>query len=212
MMEAVQLRIAILASHDGSNAEAVMNACANRVINARVVVIVSNNSKAPALERARERSIPTTHLSTVTHPDPDELDTAMLFELREHQANLIVMAGYMKKLGPKTLAAFTGHVINVHPALLPRHGGQGMFGQQVHEAVLRANEKTTGVTIHLADAEYDHGAILAQREVPVLGYDTPDTLSARVQPAEHDLLVQTLARIATGDLTLPGDEGSPSSF
>ena len=102
----------------------------------------------------------------------------------------------MKKIGPRTLARYRGLVLNIHPALLPKFGGQGMYGRRVHEEVLAAGDRVTGVTVHLADEEYDRGPILAQREVPVVRGDTVDSLAARVLEAEHALYVETLARIA----------------
>jgi phosphoribosylglycinamide formyltransferase-1 len=115
-----------------------------------------------------------------------------------------VLAGYMKKIGPRTLARYRGLVLNIHPALLPKFGGQGMYGRRVHEEVLAAGDRMTGVTVHLADEEYDRGPILAQREVPVVRGDTVDSLAARVLEAEHALYVETLARIARGEIRLAG--------
>ncbi len=130
------------------------------------------------------------------------MDTEILNLLRQHRADLIVLAGYMRKLGPMTLAEYKGRVLNIHPALLPKHGGQGMYGRAVHEAVLAGHEQETGVTIHLVDAEYDQGAIIAQTRVPVLDTDTVETLAARVLETEHRFLVETLARIGREELVL----------
>ena len=110
----------------------------------------------------------------------------------------------MKKLGPKTLATFAGRIVNTHPALLPAFGGAGMFGQNVHAAVLDAKDSTTGVTIHLVDESYDTGAIVAQREVAVLADDDVKSLSARVQTQEKTLLIEVLGEIAGGRLDLSG--------
>jgi phosphoribosylglycinamide formyltransferase-1 len=148
--------------------------------------------------------IPTCHVSAATHPDPDALDRAILGALREHGVELVVLAGYMRKLGPRTLAAYRGRILNIHPALLPRFGGPGMYGKRVHEAVLAAGETITGVTIHLVDEQYDAGPILAQREVPILPGDTSEALAARVLAEEHRLYVETLQRICDGGLRLPG--------
>ena len=98
----------------------------------------------------------------------------------------------MKKIGPAVLSAYAGRIINIHPALLPRHGGPGMYGRRVHEAVLAAGDSETGVTIHLVDEEYDHGHILAQTRLPVLKGDTVDSLAARVLRREHEFLVETI--------------------
>jgi phosphoribosylglycinamide formyltransferase-1 len=154
------------------------------------------------MERAREMGVPTAHLSAQTHPDPHDLDQAMLHLLKEHQATLIILSGYMKKLGPATLAAFAGRVLNVHPALLPRYGGQGMYGTAIHEAVLAAGDPVTGVTIHVVDEEYDHGPIVAQCEVDVLPGDTVETLRERVLQQEFVLYLDTLQKLVRGEIVL----------
>ena len=110
----------------------------------------------------------------------------------------------MKKLGPETLGAFGGRVINTHPSLLPKYGGQGMYGGHVHAAVIEARDETTGISVHLVDGDYDTGAVLAQREVPVLPDDDAETLAHRVQSVERPFLVEVLQRIATGEIQLPG--------
>ena len=198
------LRLGFLASHGGSNVQVIIDACGSGTLDAEPCVLVSNNSDAPVMARARAAGIATYHLSSRTHPDPSLLDDAILEALTRHGAALIVLAGYMKKIGPRTLARYRGLVLNIHPALLPKFGGQGMYGRRVHEEVLAAGDRVTGVTVHLADEEYDRGPILAQREVPVVRGDTVDSLAARVLEAEHALYVETLARIARGEIRLAG--------
>ena len=198
------LRLGFLASHGGSNVQVIVDACRSGMLDAEPCVLVSNNSDAPVMARARDAEIATYHLSSHTHPDPSLLDDAILEALTRHGAALIVLAGYMKKIGPRTLARYRGLVLNIHPALLPKFGGQGMYGRRVHEEVLAAGDRVTGVTVHLADEEYDRGPILTQREVPVVSGDTVDSLAARVLEAEHALYVETLARIARGEIRLAG--------
>jgi phosphoribosylglycinamide formyltransferase-1 len=200
----VTLRLGFLASHAGSNAQVIVDACGSCTFDAEPCVLVSNNSDAPVMARARAAGIATYHLSSHTHPDPSLLDDAILEALTRHGAALIVLAGYMKKIGPRTLARYRGRVLNIHPALLPKFGGQEMYGRRVHEEVLAAGDRVTGVTVHLADEEYDRGPILAQREVSVVRGDTVDSLAARVLEAEHALYVETLARIARGEIRLAG--------
>jgi phosphoribosylglycinamide formyltransferase-1 len=200
----VTLRLGFLASHGGSNVQVIIDACGSGTLDAEPCVLVSNNSDAPVMARVRAAGIATYHLSSHTHPDPSLLDDAILEALTRHGAALIVLAGYMKKIGPRTLARYRGLVLNIHPALLPKFGGQGMYGRRVHEEVLAAGDRVTGVTVHLADEEYDRGPILAQREVPVVRGDTVDSLAARVLEAEHSLYVETLARIARGEIRLAG--------
>ena len=198
------LRLGFLASHGGSNVQAILDACREGRLDAEPRVVISNNSDAPVLERARRAGVPAFHLSSHTYPDPAHLDQAILDTLEQHEVNVIVLAGYMKKLGPRTLKRYRGRVLNIHPALLPKFGGQGMYGRRVHEAVLAAGEKVTGVTVHLADEDYDRGKILAQRTVPVLAGDTPDSLAARVLEVEHQIYADTLQRIARGEIKLAG--------
>ncbi len=200
----MKLRLGFLASHGGSNVQAILDACREGRLEAEPCVVISNNSDAMVLDRAMEARVPAFHLSSHIHPDPARLDEAILATLEKHRVNLIVLAGYMKKLGPKTLARYRGRVLNIHPALLPKHGGQGMYGHHVHEAVLAAGEKESGATVHIADAEYDEGRILAQKKVPVKPDDTPDRLAERVLEVEHQLYAETLQHIARGDIKLDG--------
>lgn len=197
-----KLRLGFMASHGGSNMQAILEAIAQGRLDAEAALVISNNSTSGALEKARAAGVPWRHFSSVTHPDPQGLDLAIHDALVGHGVDLIVMAGYMKKLGPKTLERFHGRVLNIHPALLPKHGGRGMYGLHVHEAVLAAGEKITGVTVHLADDVYDHGRILSQREVEVVDGDTPETLQARVLTLEHQIYAETIQRIASGEIRL----------
>jgi phosphoribosylglycinamide formyltransferase-1 len=198
------LRIGLLASHGGSNLGAIVAACQEGRIDAEPVVVIGNNSDAFALERARRAGIPVFHLSTRTHPDPDALDATIAAALARHGVELVALAGYMKRLGPRVLDRWRGRIVNVHPSLLPDFGGRGMYGARVHEAVLAAGVPVTGVTIHLVTEEYDQGPALAQRRVPVLPGDTAESLAARVLTEEHALYVETIGRIARGEIALPG--------
>ena len=197
------MNLGFLASGRGSNMQAVIDACKSGRLNARPRIVISNNSASGALQRAQREGIAHAHLSSVTHPEPCELDREICDTLRQHDVDLVVLAGYMKRVGPQTLAEYAGRIVNIHPALLPRFGGGGMYGGRVHQAVLAAGVEVTGVTVHVVDAQYDHGPILAQRQVPVRADDTVDSLARRVLEQEHDLLVETLARIASGEIVLP---------
>lgn len=190
------IRIAALASHGGSILQAVMDACADGRLNGELVLVISNNSGAQALARAREAGIPTAHLSTSTHPDPEALDAAMSETLVESGADWVLLAGYMKRLGPQVLSTFHERIINTHPALLPKYGGQGFYGRRVHEAVLAAGDEESGATVHLVDENYDSGPVLSQVRVPVRPEDRAEDLEARVKAAERKLIVATLAQLA----------------
>ncbi len=197
------LRIGLLASHTGTNAQAMMDACGDGTIDGEAVVLISNNSKSGAAERAQRGGVPFVHLSSVTHADETALDQAVCDALHEYDVELVVLAGYMKKIGPITLEAFAGRIVNTHPALLPKHGGAGMYGSHVHAAVLAAGDTESGVTIHVVTDEYDSGPTVAQARVPVEAGDTVDTLAARVQGVERGLYVATVAKVAWGEIKLP---------
>lgn len=197
-------RIAVLASHGGSILQAVMDACASGGLNAEVVAVISNNSGSMALRRARGAGIATSHLSSRTHPEPEALDAVICATLRQARPDWVLLAGYMKKLGPRTLGAFRGRILNVHPALLPKHGGRGFYGRRVHQAVVDAGDAETGATVHLVDAEYDTGPVLAQVRVPVEAGDRVEDVEQRVQRAERQLVVDTLAGIIDGRVKAGG--------
>jgi phosphoribosylglycinamide formyltransferase-1 len=190
------MRIAALASHGGSILQAVIDAIEDGTLPAKLVLVISNNSRSQALERASRHGIATLHLSAHTHPDPDELDAAIVRSLEEAKAEWIFLAGYMKRLGPRTLARFRNRIINTHPALLPKFGGQGYYGRRVHEAVIAAGETESGATVHVVEDDYDSGPILAQVRVPVKATDTAAVLEERVKGAERKLIVTTLAELA----------------
>ena len=198
------LKIGVLASHEGTTLQCILDACAAGRIRGRVVVVISNNGNARALSRAKAAGIPAHHLSSVTHPAQGALDAAICEALTAAQADIVFLAGYLKRLGPATLAAFRGRVLNTHPALLPKFGGQGMFGDRVFEAVLEAGESESGVSVHLVDDTYDTGRVIRQVRVPVEAKDCVESLKARVRECEGEVVVQTLAAIAAGELRLAG--------
>lgn len=190
------MRIAVFASHGGSLLQAIIDACASNSPSVEIVLVVSNNSKSKALSRAAKNNISTMHLSSSTHPQEAALDGAIVEQLVSANVEWVILAGYMKKLGPLTLSKYRNHIINTHPALLPKYGGEGYYGSKVHAAVLAAGEKETGATIHLVEAEYDSGPILSQVRVPVKPGDTIESLEHRVKNAERNLLVATLTELS----------------
>jgi phosphoribosylglycinamide formyltransferase 1 len=196
------LRIAVLASHEGTTLQSIIDACVQGRIDGRVVAVLSNNSGSGALRRAAAAGIETFHLSSSTHSSGDSLDAAICGALQRARADIIFLAGYMKRLGPRTVAAFPARILNTHPALLPKFGGQGMFGDRVFEAVLAGGESESGASVHLVDAEYDTGAVVSQERIRVFPGDTVESLKARVQACEREVIVKTLAAIASGELVL----------
>ena len=194
----MSIRLAILASGAGTTAQAVIDACAHGAIDGEVVLVVANNAGAAVLERAAAAGIPWRHISARTHPDPAALEQAMIDELESAGATHVLLAGYMKKLGTRVLEAFPDSVYNTHPALLPAYGGQGMYGDRVHAAVLADGQARSGATVHLVTDEYDAGPIVGAVEVAVLPGDDVAALGERVRAAERQLLVEVLADLARG--------------
>jgi len=195
------LNIAVLGSGRGSNFQAILTAIQQgRIPGATIRVVISNNSGSGILEIARNNSLPAVHLSHRQFPSEDEFVDGLLLLLSAHGVNFIVLAGYMKRIHPRVVDAYRRRIINIHPALLPRHGGPGMYGKYVHEAVIAAGERLSGATVHFVDEEYDHGSIVLQKTVSVAADDTPETLAARVLEIEHEIYPEAIRRLATIDL------------
>ena len=201
------MKIGVLASHEGTTLQSMLDAFASGRIPGRVAVVVSNNGDPGALVKAREAGVRAVHLSSGTHLDPAALDAAIRDVLLAAEVDVVFLAGYMKKLGPFVLGTFKGRILNTHPALLPRFGGRGMYGDRVFEAVLQAGEAQSGVSIHLVEPEYDTGPIMRQCKVPVFQGDSVDDLKARVRAREKEFVVETLAGIANGDIHLVAGAG-----
>jgi phosphoribosylglycinamide formyltransferase-1 len=197
-----KIKLGFLASGRGSNMLAILNDCKAGKLDAEPAVVISNNAGAGALEYARNAGIPAFHLSSATHEDESVLDDAITNALKSHSVDWVILAGYMKKIGPKLLEEFQGKIFNIHPSLLPEHGGRGMFGLHVHESVLASGDAETGVTIHLVDGEYDQGRVLAQEKLKVEEGDTPEVLAARVLKLEHQLYSETLQGVIEGRIKL----------
>ena len=195
-------RIGFLASHNGTNMRAIVAAMRSGALKAAPAVLISNNRDCSAIAWARENALPWAHISNKVTGSDAATDAEIADTLQRHGADLVILAGYMRKLGPATLKAYHRRILNVHPALLPKFGGQGMFGAHVHEAVLKAGERESGITIHIVDEEYDHGAVVAQAVVPVEPGDTAASLAARVQAREQTLYPEVLRKIADGEIDL----------
>lgn len=188
------VRLAVFSSHNGSNLQAIIDAAAVGRMPAAVALVISNNPDSFSLERARRAGIPAICLNSGMHGRL--LGEKMLEALSAHGVDLVFLAGYLKKMPGKVMDAYSGRMFNIHPSLLPRHGGKGMHGLNVHRAVLAAGDAETGATVHSVSGDYDTGEVLAQTRVRVLAGDTPETLAKRVLAAEHALVVETLAEIA----------------
>jgi len=201
-MNVIYKNLGFLASHKGTDLQAIISACKSGTLQATPTVIISNNSHSGAIIKAKRERIPFYNLSANTHPIPEELDLAILNALVLNKVDLVILAGYDRKLGIQTLTHYDGRVINIHPSLLPKHGGAGMYGIRVHQAVLEAGETDTGISIHLIDKDYDRGRIIAQTRVAVLPSDTAESLSMRVLEREHSFFVETIGKILNGEISL----------
>ncbi len=191
-------RIAVLASGEGSNFEALVHASRGGVLDAEICGLITNRPKIAALERAVRLGVPAVALSPKSFGQREEWDAAVLKTLQAWRADWVVLAGFLTLIGPQVLAAYPGRVVNIHPALLPDFGGEGMYGRRVHEAVIAARAKRSGITIHLVSAEYDRGRILAQIPVAVEPDDTAATLAARVRDLEHKHYPRVLNDLVRG--------------
>lgn len=194
------IRVAVFASGRGSTFQAIHRVlAATENAPARIVLCVSNNPRPGAFEYAESVGIRTLRCS----PKMFETDEAYTHELMrilsEHGVELVVLAGYMRQLPAVVVGTYRGRMLNIHPALLPKYGGKGMYGAHVHEAVLAAGETESGPTVHFVDEEYDTGPVVAQERVPVLPEDTPESLAARVLEVEHHLYPRVVLQVA-GDM------------
>lgn len=191
------LQLAIFVSGRGSNFRAILNAIDTGMLDARVRLLVSSSMDAPALDLARSRAIPC-HVAA----GDDASETALLNALARENVDFIALCGYLKLVPPGVVQAFSGRMINIHPALLPAFGGKGMYGRRVHEAVLASGARISGATVHLVSEEYDKGPIVLQAHVEVLDEDTPESLAARVLEVEHRILPEALALFAASRIQI----------
>lgn len=168
---------------------------------AQGVLAVSNNRQAPALEAARTAGL--TSLCIPTRDDPDAADDQLAQALTDARVDLVILSGYLRRLGPRVLAAFPGRILNIHPGPLPQFGGAGMYGARVHEAVIAAGVVESGAVIHVVDGDYDHGPAIARLSVPVEPGDTAETLGLRITALEPSFYLETLKAIVAGEIVLP---------
>jgi len=195
-------RLGVLVSGNGTNLQALIDACKQREIKGEIVLVASNRKHAYALVRAREAGIPTLVFEAEKYKTKTLMCSKMAQAFKEKEVDLICLAGYLLKLEPCLIRSFPRRIINIHPALLPKYGGTGMYGHHVHKAVLANKETESGCTVHLVDEIFDHGPILAQNHVPVKPDDTAETLAQRIRPKEHELYVSVVKHICTGKLDL----------
>ena len=197
-------RLVVLASGTGTLFEALVRAfnrpasppsAAKRDLSpAEVVALVSNKKQAPVIDKALKYRVPVQKVLLQNHKCFSDWDKALCVCLKSFRPDYVLLAGFLKKIGPEVLGAFPNRVINTHPSLLPLYGGRGMYGLHVHRAVLKAGDKHTGVSVHLVTEDYDTGPVLAQTKIPVLKNDSPQSLKARVKKTEQVFYVDVIKK------------------
>ncbi len=192
-------RLAVFCSGAGSNFQSLYFAIAERDLPAEIVLCLSNRSECGATAFAEQHGMETLHLSEKQYDTHEEFSAAMLDALRKRKVEYILLAGYLRKVPEKVIEDYSLKMLNIHPALLPKFGGPGMYGINVHKAVIEAGERESGATVHYVDAEYDKGPVLLQRRVPVEPGDTPESLAARVLECEHRLYPDALEKLLDED-------------
>jgi formyltetrahydrofolate-dependent phosphoribosylglycinamide formyltransferase len=196
------IRLAVFLSGSGTTLQNLLDRSRDGRLNAQVVMVVCNNPDAYGLVRAAEAGIPTAVVERKDHDSREAFSKAMFDDCREHQADLVCMAGFLQLV---TIPDdYAGKVLNIHPALIPAFCGKGFYGRHVHEKVIESGVKVTGCTVHIADNEYDRGPIIVQRPVPVLDGDTPETLAARVFAEECEAYPEAIRLMAEGRVRIHG--------
>lgn len=184
-------RIGILSSHNGSGFETIQKACESKELDAKVVLVISNNSNARVLNKASNKNIPNFIINSKKFPD-ENLDEKITKLMLEFEVDYIFLSGYMKKIEKNLLENFKNKIINSHPALLPNYGGKGMFGRNVHEAVIKAKEKKSGCTIHFVNENYDEGKFILQNSITLEENETVENLEEKIKVLESKTIVSAL--------------------
>ncbi len=199
------MNLGFFASGSGSNFEAVAQRCCSGELAAKPTVVICNVPDAGVFERAQRFSVPCFLVRRDDFAEGQDFASRLLKILNEYQVELVLLAGYLRKLPPTVVRAYPNRVLNIHPALLPSFGGKGMYGIRVHEAVLAAGCRETGVTVHIVDSEYDRGPIVLQRTVEVKDGDNPASLAARVLKIEHEIYGDVVKLIIENRVRVEGD-------
>lgn len=185
--------IVVFASGSGSNFQSIIDAIEAGTLNARITGLISNKQNIKALDRASNHQIPWAVLSEADYDAYEQYSEALLEQLQDWDTNLIVLAGFLRKIPANIIRSFQNRILNIHPSLLPKYGGKGFYGLNVHRAVIDSGDKVSGCTIHIVSEDYDDGPILDQAEVPVLKHDTAEELAARVLKQEHILYPKVIS-------------------
>lgn len=187
------LNIVVFASGSGTNFQAIIDAAEAGQIEGRIKGLITNKPGIQAIERARKHGIEHVVLSPSKFPNYDQYVQALLEQLKNWETDLITLAGYMIKIPAKVIAEYRNRIVNIHPSLLPKYGGKGLYGIRVHQAVIENRESISGCTVHFVTEEYDEGPVLAQSEIPVEEHDDASSLAKRILKAEHKLYPRVIA-------------------
>lgn len=187
-------RIGILSSYNGSGFETIQNACEKKILNAQVVLVISNNTNAKVLEKASNKNIQNFLINAKKYPDED-LDEKITNLMNEFKVDYIFLSGFMKKIEKKLISTYKNKIINTHPSLLPKFGGHGMYGRNVHEAVVKAKENESGCTVHFVNKNYDEGEFILQKSVKLDNDETVDSLEEKIKNLESIAIVEALEKI-----------------
>lgn len=198
-------RLAVFISGGGTGLQSIIDASGRGDLAAEVVWVVSSTKKAYGLERAARAGIETFVFRSKKYPTPEAAAEDLLVGLQERKVEYIALAGFLKLVPAIIIRAFPRRILNIHPGLLPKYGGKGMYGHHVHEAVLAAGDKESGPTVHLVDEIYDNGRILEHVRVPILADDTPEKLAARVLVEEHKLYPRVIDNLIKGKYEFDND-------
>jgi phosphoribosylglycinamide formyltransferase-1 len=187
-------RIGILASHNGSGFEAIQKACEQKILNAQVVLVISNNTDAKVLQKAANKNIPNFIVNAKKYPD-ENLDEKITNLMCEFRVDYIFLSGFMKKLEKNLIKSFENKIINSHPALLPKFGGKGMYGTNVHKAVIKAKEKSSGCTVHYVNENYDEGEYILQKSFLLDENESVESLENKIKSLEANTIVEALKKV-----------------
>lgn len=187
-------RIGILSSHNGSGFETIQKACEEKVLDAQVVLVISNNTEAKVLQKATHYNIPNFIINAKKYPD-ENLDEKITNLMEEFKVDYIFLSGYMKKIEKNLVTTYENKIINSHPALLPKFGGKGMFGSNVHKAVVESQEKESGCTIHFVNENYDEGEYILQNKISLEENETAETLETKIKELESITIIQALKNV-----------------
>lgn len=186
------MKISFLASHGGTSAKHIITAIANKQLNAEIGIVITNNRNSPIYQWCEAHSVEVICICGSTHPVETEKDEAINAVMVKANTDLIILSGYMKKIGQTTVAKFSNRILNIHPSLLPRHGGKGLFGDRVHQSVIASGDRQSGATVQFINDEYDEGPIFSQQIVTVEKGETVESLKAKVQAIEGELYLNSI--------------------